>query len=137
MMNIEEIRKRHESNDLWIEADTDGWQAHKDRGVLLERVAELEADIKEAMEWKMIECNEHIGWTEASAACPRCLIEYHKADAAKLRQRIAELEHQSAGCTCPTVAQLRRPEVCPKCNQEMGNPHHCRPNWSGESIKGD
>lgn len=26
----------------------------------------------------------------------------------RLRERIAELEHQLAGCTCPTVAQLRR-----------------------------
>lgn len=40
---ITEIRKRHESNDLWIEADTDGWQAHQDRGMLLEHIAELKS----------------------------------------------------------------------------------------------
>ena len=49
-MNIDEIRARHESNDLWIEADTDGWQAHKDRGVLLKRIAELEAQVAELQE---------------------------------------------------------------------------------------
>jgi chromosome segregation ATPase len=43
-MNIDKIWARHGSNDLWIEADSDGWQAHEDRGVLLERIAELEAD---------------------------------------------------------------------------------------------
>jgi hypothetical protein len=43
-MNIDEIRARHEFNDLWIEADSDGEQAHEDRGVLLERIAELEAE---------------------------------------------------------------------------------------------
>jgi hypothetical protein len=43
-MNIDEIRARHESNDLWIEADTDGWQAHQDRAWLLDKVAELEEE---------------------------------------------------------------------------------------------
>ena len=38
--NIDEIRKRHEG-DLWIEGDTDGEDAHHDRGWLLEQLNAL------------------------------------------------------------------------------------------------
>ena len=66
-MSIEEIRKRHESNDLWIEADTDGWQAHKDRGVLLKRIAELEQFVA-----KQGYCPKCLQAFSDSGKCPDC-----------------------------------------------------------------
>ena len=52
------------------------------------RIAELEALVE-----KTAEDGATVGWMIAED---------------RLRKRIAELEHQLAGCTCPTVAQLRR-----------------------------
>jgi DNA repair exonuclease SbcCD ATPase subunit len=48
--------------------------------------------------------------------------------AKEMQLRIAELE------TLIKVAAGGGREICPRCNQEMGSPHYCRPDWSGPSI---
>lgn len=103
---IKKIRKRHDAAEGKF-ADRHHERCHHDRDWLLEVAEDQIRHIKELTR-----------------------------QGERLEKRIAELEHQLAGCTCPTVAQLRRQEICPKCNQEMGSPHHCRPDWSGSSIGG-
>lgn len=77
----------------------------------------------------------------------------------QMKQRIAELEEtirrveavvrfRSDGCAHDVLEVLRTAEfvasqgednkqrICHICNQEMGNPHHCRPNWYGPTLGG-
>ena len=53
------------------------------------------------------EClGDDMGEPGVDCSCNSCFYGRHQ-----LAVRIAELEHQLAGCTCPTVAQLRRQEL--------------------------
>lgn len=89
MSNIEEIRKRHEFDGKhaikvainWHEFAREPWIAKRIRASGVEQ--ELLKDVNGTLQ------------------------ERHQ-DRGVLLDRIAELEHQLAGCTCPTVAQLRR-----------------------------